>query len=316
MLTSPAPEARAVNILFASEKEKPEFWFPLLEQALPQDRFFAWPDTNGGDIDLAIVATHPPGTFEGLDKLRLIQSLWMGVENIVADPHLPKGVPVARLIDPGMVAAMGETVAAYVLDWHRHFYLYRRWQAEKTWKRRRQYLAGDRTVGILGLGELGGTVAARLLGMGFHLAGWSRRPKSLPGVHCSTDLDDVLARSDAVVCLLPLTAHTRGILDAAALARIRKGGCVINLARGAHVVTAALLSALDSGHLAHAYLDVFETEPLPADSPLWTHAGVTVTPHIAALSEPRTSVGRIAENVERVRRGELPRNLVDFAAGY
>ena len=110
-----------MNILFASEKEKPDFWFPLLQKALPDDRFFAFPDTNGGDIDLALVATHPPGTFAGLDKLRLIQSLWMGVENIIADPELPKGVPVARLIDPGMVNAMGETAAAYVLDWHRRF---------------------------------------------------------------------------------------------------------------------------------------------------------------------------------------------------
>ena len=305
-----------MNILFASEKEKPEFWFPLLQQALPQDRFFAWPDANGGDIDLALVATHPPGTFAGLDRLRLIQSLWMGVENIVADPDLPKGVPVARLIDPGMVNAMGETVAAHVLDWHRHFYLYRRWQREKLWKRRRQFLPSDRTIGILGLGELGSAVAARLKGMGFHVAGWSRRPKALDGVYCSMDLDDVLARSDAVVCLLPLTAHTRGILDARALAKIRPHGCVINVARGGHVVVPDLVAALDSGHLAHAYLDVFEPEPLPADSPLWTHPGVTVTPHIAALSEPRTSVGKIAENVECVRRGELPRNLVDFAAGY
>jgi len=114
----------------------------------------------------------------------------------------------------------------------------------------------------------------------------------------------------------PLTAQTRGILDAAALAKIREHGCVINLARGGHVVVPDLIAALDRGHLAHAYLDVFETEPLPPDSPLWTHPGVTVTPHIAALSEPRTSVAKIAENVERVRRGELPGNLVDFAAGY
>ncbi|MDH5221617.1 MAG: glyoxylate/hydroxypyruvate reductase A [Betaproteobacteria bacterium] len=305
-----------MNILFASEKEKPDFWFPLLQKALPEDRFFAWPDTNGGDIDLALVATHPPGTFAGLKNLRLIQSLWMGVENIVADPELPRGVPVARLIDPGMVHAMCETVIAWVLDWHRHFYLYRRWQREKTWKRRRQYLPSDRTVGILGLGELGSTVAAQLKRLGFHVAGWSRRPKSLDGVYCSMDLDDVLSRSDAVVCLLPLTAHTRGILGRDALSRIRKDGCVINVARGGHVVIADLLAALDAGHLAHAYLDVFETEPLPQDSPLWTHPGVTVTPHIAALSEPRTSVAKIAEHVERVRRGELPGNLVDFAAGY
>jgi glyoxylate/hydroxypyruvate reductase A len=242
--------------------------------------------------------------------------MWMGVENIINDANLPRGVPVARLIDPGMVGAMGETVIAHVLDWHRHLYCYRKFQAEKLWKRRRQYLPSDRTVGILGLGELGGSIAAKLRAMDFNVAGWSRSPKKLAGVHCSTDLDEVLSRSDAIVCLLPLTPATRGILNKDRIQRIRKDGCVINVARGGHLVIPDLLAALDSGHLAHAYLDVFETEPLPADSPLWPHPGITITPHIAALTEPRTSVGKIAENVERVRRGEAPLNLVDFAAGY
>ncbi len=305
-----------MNILFSSTKEKPEFWFPLLQKLLPGDRFFAFPDINGGDIDVALVATHQPRTFANLHKLRLIQSLWMGVENIVGDADLPKGVPVARLIDPGMVAAMGETVIAYVLDWHRHFYCYRDFQQQKTWKRRRQYLASDRTVGILGLGELGSSIAAKLHAMGFHVAGWSRRPKSLDGIYCSTDLEDVVGRSDAVVCLLPLTPHTRGILNKDKLQRIKRDGCLINVARGGHVVIPDLLAALDSKHLAHAYLDVFEPEPLPAGSPLWSHPGITLTPHIAALSEPRTSAAKIVDNIERVRRGQKPLNTVDFAAGY
>jgi len=305
-----------LNILFASTKERPEFWLPLLRKALPADRFFAWPDVNRGDIDVALVATHPSGTFGGLSKLKLIQSLWMGVENIIGDRELPRGVPVARLIDPGMVGAMGESVIAYVLDWHRHLYCYRAFQAQRLWKRRRQYLPSDRCVGILGLGELGGTVAAKLLAMDFNVTGWSRTPKALTGVRCSTDLDQVLAASDAVVCLLPLTPHTRGILDKDAFARMRKDGCVINLARGGHLVVPDLLAALDAGYLAHAYLDVFETEPLPPESPLWSHPGITLTPHIAALTEPRTSVAKIAQNVERVRRGEPVANTVDFAAGY
>ena len=130
------------------------------------------------------------------------------------------------------------------------------------------------------------------------------------------DLTAVLERSDVVVCLLPLTSQTRGILDSENLKRIRKGGGLINLARGPHVVVPDLLAALDSGQLAHAYLDVFDQEPLPADSPLWRHPGVTVTPHVAALTEPRTALARVVENIERVRRGETPLNLVDFAAGY
>ena len=307
---------RALNILFAAQKEKPEFWFPLLQKALPADRFFAWPDINGGDIDVALVATHPRGTFAGLQRLKLIQSLWMGVENIVGDPELPRGVPLARLIDPGMVAAMAETVIAHVLDWHRHFYCYRRFQKDRIWKRRRQYLASDRSIGLLGLGELGGTIAAKLVAMGFNVAGWSRTPKRLHGLHCSTDLAEVVRRSNALVCLLPLTEKTRGIINSQTLSLIPRDGCVINVARGGHVVMPDLLAALDSGHLAHAYLDVFETEPLPRESPLWSHPGLTVTPHIAALTEPRTSVGKIAQNIECLRRGEAPRNTVDFAAGY
>jgi glyoxylate/hydroxypyruvate reductase A len=305
-----------LNLLFASTKEDPQRWRRLLEPALPHDRFFAWPDVNGGAIDVALVATHPAGTFARLKSLKLIQSLWMGVENILADAEVPRGVPLARLIDPGMVHAMAETVIASVLDWHRHRYTYRAQQRERKWKALTQLLPSDRTVGLLGLGELGSHAAAKLVALGFKVCGWSRRPKSLSGVDCSTDLDVVLSKSDAVVCLLPLTAQTRGALNARAFARMPEGGCVINLARGAHVVTADLLAALESGRLAHAYLDVFETEPLPADSPLWLHPGITITPHIAALTEPRTAVPVIVENIERVRRGETPLNLVDREAGY
>ncbi len=305
-----------MNLLFASTKEDPERWRKLLEPALPQDRFFAWPDVNGGAIDVAIVATHPAGTFARLPRLKFIQSLWMGVENILADAEVPRAVPLARLIDPGMVHAMAETVIASVIDWHRHRYLFRAQQRERKWKAHKQFLPSDRTVGLLGLGELGSYAAARLLALGFKVCGWSRRPKSIDGVHCSTDLDEVVARSQALVCLLPLTAQTRGVLNKDAFARMPKGGCVINLARGAHVVVPDLLAALESGQLAHAYLDVFETEPLPADSPLWAHPGVTITPHIAALTEPRTAVTKIVENIERLRRGEAPLHCVDRQAGY
>ena len=302
-----------MNLLFASTIEPAERWLPLLERALPQDRIHLEPRA---DIDVALVAGPPKGTFGKLPNVKLVQSLWMGVEKLLEDPELPRHVPFARMVDPGMVAAMSETVLAHVLDWHRHFWTYRLWQQQKKWKRRRQFMAQDRSIGILGLGELGTDAARKLLALGFNVCGWSRRPKTIAGVHCATDFGEVLQRSDAVVCLLPLTAQTRGVLDAAAFARMPAGGCVINVARGGHVVVPDLLAALDSRHLAHAYLDVFDAEPLPAVSPLWTHPGVTVTPHIAALTEPRTAVPSIVENIERVRRGETPLHLVDFAAGY
>jgi glyoxylate/hydroxypyruvate reductase A len=305
--------SRPLNILFASTSEDPQAWLPRLKQALPHDRFFQSP---AEDIEVALVATPPPGTFEPLRKLKLVQSLWMGVERLLADPAYPKGVPLARLVDPGMVAAMSESVLAHVLDWHRHHYVYRAQQQARRWERLKQYLASDRTIGLLGLGELGSDAARKLAALGFNVVGWSRRPKTLEGVECLTDLEAVIAKSDVVVCLLPLTEKTRHVLNGRTLRKIRLGGAVINLARGGHLVAEDLVAALDSGHLAHAYLDVFEHEPLPSGHPLWRHPGVSITPHSAALTEPRTAIPRIVENIERLRRGQPPLNLVDFDAGY
>src|SRR3954463_15835717 len=159
--------------------EKAEVWLPLLRQALPHDELVAQADNS---VDIALVATPPEGTFQKLGRPKLVQSLWMGVERLLADPALPRGVPLARLVDPGMVAAMSETVLLHTLDWHRRLYRYRAQQRESRWHRYRQYMASDHTVGLLGLGELGTDAAGKLLALGFSVAGWSRRPKKLPGV--------------------------------------------------------------------------------------------------------------------------------------
>ena len=305
-----------MNILFASQIEPAERWLPLLERALPHDKLFTDPKTS---IDIALIASPPPGTLERLKGAKLIQSLWMGVEKLLADPALPRGVPLARLVDPGMVAAMSETVLLHTLDWHRRLYRYRARQRESRWHRYRQYLASDHTVGLLGLGELGTDAARKLLALGFNVAGWSRRPKAFQQIHSFSGekgLDEMLRISDVIVCLLPLTPQTTGILNRETLSKLKKGAGLINVARGPHVVVPDLIAALDSGQLAHAYLDVFDEEPLPAQSPLWRHPGVTITPHAAALTEPRTAVLKIADQVERVRRGEPALNLVDFSAGY
>jgi glyoxylate/hydroxypyruvate reductase A len=306
-----------VNILFASEMEKLQSWLPLLSAALPHDRITSWDDCAPDQkIDVALVATPPAGVLKKLRGAKLIQSLWMGVEGLVGDPDYPKGVPLARLVDPGMVAAMSETVLAHLLDWHRRHNQYREQQRSRQWLRHTQYMASDRTVGLLGLGELGGDAARKLLALGFNVAGWSRRPRRIDGVECHTDLSAMLPKCNAVVCLLPLTAQTRGIFNKELFSLLKPKSCLINVARGAHVVRDDLLEALDSGKLAHAYLDVFEREPLPPDDPLWAHPRVTITPHTAALTEPRTAVPKIVENIERARRGEAPLNRVDFEAGY
>src|SRR5712671_479545 len=194
-----------MNILFASQIEPAERWLPLLEQALPRDRFFTSDPSE--TIDVALVASPPPGTLEKLRSAKLIQSLWMGVEKLLADPSLPRNVPLARLVDPGMVAAMSETVLLHTLDWHRRLYRYRRQQQESRWYRFRQYMASDHTVGLLGLGELGTDAARKLLALGFKVAGWSRRPKVFLGIDSFSGekgLDEMLRKSDVVVCLLPL----------------------------------------------------------------------------------------------------------------
>ena len=301
-----------MKVLFASRSEKPEDWLPPLQSALPSDEFVL----DGRDIDVALVAHPAPGVLGRLGNAKLIQSLWMGVDKLLADPALPRHVPLARLVDPGMVAAMSEMVLAHVLDWHRHLFLYRYHQQHGTWRQLDQKLASDRTVGILGLGTLGSDAARKLVALGFKVSGYSRRPKDIPGVRRVTDLQLLLEQTDALVCLLPLTPQTQGILNAASLGRLKQGACIINLARGEHVVSADLVAALDSGKVSRAYLDVFDREPLPADDPLWRHPAVSITPHVAALTEPRTAVPRIVENIERVRRGEQPLDLVDRESGY
>jgi glyoxylate/hydroxypyruvate reductase A len=302
-----------LKILFSSRIEPAERWLPLLKELLKEDIFVTEPQD---DIDVAIVAAPPKGTLEKLGNAKLIQSLWMGVEALIADPALPRNVPLARLVDPGMTAAMTETVLAHALDWHRRLYRYRAQQKEAKWHRFRQYMASDHTVGILGLGALGTAAAARLAPLGFNLVGWSRRAKHVEGMKCFTDLSETLMQSDVVVCLLPLTPETRGVLNKDSIAKIKKGGGIINCARGPHIVKEDLIAALDAGHIAHAWLDVFDKEPLPADDPLWRHPGVSITPHAAALTEPRTAVKEIARNIEAIRRGDRPPHLVDFTAGY
>lgn len=311
---------RLTSVAFVSSEVDPGRWLPPLRQALPGMRIESWPDiADPASIDVALVAAPPQGVLGAFRKLRLIQSLWMGVDGLLADPTLPSGVPIARLIDPGMVAAMSETVLARVLDWHRHLYRYRAQQSAREWKPLKQLMASDRTVGILGLGALGRDAAAKLVALGFRVCGWSRHEKKVPGTVCYTGADGLeatLGRSDALVCLLPLTAGTRGILDARRLALMPQGACIISVGRGAQLIERDLLAALASGRLAHAYLDVFESEPLPPGHPFWTHPQVSVTPHIAALTEPRTALAKIVANLERFARGEQPEGLVDPTAGY
>lgn len=309
-----------MKIALVGEKTYPERWLPRLRERLPKDRIYVHPAIpNPAEVEVALVGAPRPGDLAGLPGLKLVQCLWMGVDELLRDPGLPAHAAVARMVDPSMVRAMVEMVVAYALDYHRALYMYRRQQAERNWQYIPQRLAAERRVGILGLGELGRAAAARLKDFGFQVSGWSRRPKNLQGIDChagDAGLHEMLPCCDLVVFLLPLTPQTRGLIARPLLNLLKSGTGIVSLGRGAQMVTADVISALDSGRIGHAYLDVFEEEPLPRDHPLWRHAKVTVTPHMAARTEPATAIDVAVANIERVRRGEAPHHLVDRQAGY
>ncbi len=188
-----------------------------------------------------------------------------------------------------------------------------------TWREKAPPLARHRRVGMLGLGELGSACARALAALNFDVAGWSRREKVLPGIathHGADGLDAVLARSDILVLLVPLTADTEGLMSAKRIARLPKGAVIVNPGRGPLIDDDALIAALDAGHLSHATLDVFRVEPLPPSHPFWAHPRVTVTPHIASTTRPETAAGVIAENIRRGEAGEPFLHRVDRGAGY
>ena len=270
-------------------------------------------------IRIAIVANPDPAEVALLPNLAWIHSLWAGVERLVRDLGA-SGVPIVRLVDPELARTMAEAVLAWTYYLQRDMPAYRRQQEAGTWRQLAYRPPGATTVGILGLGTLGGAAAERLVGAGFRVAAWSRSPKDVPpgvtGFSGPEGLAGLLASSDIAVCLLPLTAETRGLLDAGRISAMKPGAALINFGRGPIVATDALLAALDSGHLSHAVLDVFEVEPLPAESPLWRHPGVTVLPHISGPTTPASAAGIVAANVRAYRAtGRIPQ-AVDVARGY
>lgn len=298
-------------------------WCAALQAAAPG---WHWLDLDAArrdpeQVTVAVVANPPPGSLQGLPRLQLIQSLWAGVDRLLADPTLPAGVLLARMVDPAMSAAMAETALWAVLALQRGFFTYARQQQQGLWRELPQRRADETRVTVLGLGAMGRAAVAALQRQGHALRAWTRTPPAawppgLQGAHGTEALAPLLADSDIVVNLLPLTPATRGLIDARFLAALPEGAALVNLARGAHVVEADLLAALDRGALAHAVLDVFATEPLPAGHPFWTHSRVTVLPHAAAATDPRTAALVVAANLQALREGRPVAHRVDRQRGY
>ena len=275
-------------------------------------------------VRYALCWRHPPGALANLPNLQAIFSLGAGVDHLFADPALPDR-PIVRVVDPDLTDRMSEWVVMHALVHLRQLRRYERQSQERVWADDDgQPKAAEFHVGVLGLGVLGRDAATKLKALGFKVAGWSTSEKSLPGVECFSGADGLkrlLAKTDMLVVLLPLTEATRGLIDASLIAELKQGGrlggpILINAGRGGLQVEADILAALDSGVLKGASLDVFEREPLPADSRLWAHPAVYVSPHNAAIAMPEAILPGIVRQIEAYERGEPLQNLVDRRRGY
>ncbi|MEZ5685651.1 MAG: glyoxylate/hydroxypyruvate reductase A [Paracoccaceae bacterium] len=311
------------NILFADRPENwPRYEAPL-RAALSEAGIAAQLVLPGNIAPEAVdyIVYSPRGPvqdFTPFTRTRAVLSLWAGVERVVGNPTLSQ--PLCRMVDDGLSHGMVEWVVGHALRYHLGIDFFRDHQ-DGIWRQDGHVppLARERGVSVLGLGALGGACASALAGLGFRVTGWSRSAKALPGVTClhgPEGLAAALARAEILVTLLPNTPDTTDLLDRARLAQLPRGAVVLNPGRGNVLVDAALLEALETGHLAGATLDVFRTEPLPADHPFWAHPKVTVTPHVAAETRPASAARIIAENIRRAEAGEPLLYLVDRARGY
>jgi glyoxylate/hydroxypyruvate reductase A len=307
-------------LLYACPTVPADLWVPDFARTLPEMEIRIWPEIGDpAEIDYVFVWHPPAGLFHRLSGLRVIFSLGAGVESLLANPDIPPGIPLIRMVDPSLATGMAEFVLMQVLHYHRRMPEVLANQRAGLWEVLRPPVAADRKVGLLGYGQLGAHCAGVLAGLGFDVAVWSRTPRAVTGITSFAGREGLgafFARSEIVVCLLPLTPDTLGILNAAAFAAMPRGGFVINVGRGGHLVEADLLAALDQGQIAGATLDVFAVEPLPAGHPFWTHERITVVPHISALTQPRTAVPVIAETIRRDRSGLPLLHEVDRARGY
>lgn len=301
-------------------------WLPALQAALPGETLWRLdasqpelPAHMADQAEVAIVANPPPGWLARCPRLGLIQSLWAGVDRLLQDPSLPAQATLLRMVDPAMSLAMAETAHWAALTLQRQFWRYGQQQRAGLWQALPQRRADEVRISVLGLGEMGRHSAQRLHAAGYPVTGWSRHAQALAGIRTlsgDTGLRTALAEADILINLLPLTEATRGLLNAERLAWLPPGAALVNLARGAHVVEADLLAALDTGHLSHAVLDVFATEPLPAAHPFWQHPRVTLLPHAAALTDERSAARIAAANIRAWRAGQPLRHQVDRQRGY
>jgi glyoxylate/hydroxypyruvate reductase A len=309
-----------VTILYYSESDPAEPWREAFARELPGIEFRVWPDPGPlENVRYALVWKPPRGFLAQFPNLKAILALGAGVDPIPADPDLPKGVPLLRLVDVGFPAQMAEYAMHAVLRFQRRMGELESLQRQARWNQLDPFFTRDIPVGVMGLGVIGSVVAQRLAAAGYAVAGWSRTAKQIKDVETFAgreNFKEFVGRSRVLVNVLPLTPHTENILDAAAFAAMPRGGYVVNMGRGAHLVDRDLIAALDSGHLEGAMLDVFREEPLPSSHPFWRHPRIVVTPHVAAPTIASEVQAQVIDNIRRLERGESPLGLVNRDRGY
>lgn len=301
-----------------------EEWFERLKAELmkrkPDLDLRVWPECGKPEEIEIVLAWWPPvGVMQRFPNLKLIMSLGASVDRILIDPDLPDGVAIVRLVSEGKILQMAEYVALTVLLFQRRFMEYQAIERSKRWEYLPVPEAKAFTVGILGLGIFGSAAAKKLAALGFPVRGWSRSPKAIAGVECFHGREQFqlfLSQCRAIVCLLPVTPETEGILCRETFSALPTGAYLINVGRGKHLVEADLLSALDSGQIARACLDVFQMEPLPGDHPFWEHPRIIVTPHISAVGQPEEEAGRILDTIDRSCDLRGLEYVVDRKRGY
>lgn len=313
------------SFLFVTPTWDGALWASEMRKAAPAMDVRVWPELGDpSTVDYVAAWLPPPNVVRALTNLKVIFSLGAGVDAILKDPTLPQDVPIVRVNDPDLTMRMSEYILLHVLMHHRQQRRLDDNQRGKVWDSFPTHAASALRVGIMGLGVLGQDAARKLAMVGFKVAGWSRTPKHIDGIQCFSGaggLDTFLARSDVLVSLLPATAETDGILNRALIRKLARSGpfgapILINAGRGRQQVEEDILAALEAGELHAATLDVFRTEPLPAASPLWTHPRVTLTPHIAADSDPAVICEYVARQIAEFEATGQLNNLVDLKRGY
>jgi glyoxylate/hydroxypyruvate reductase len=306
-------------VLYKADPVRGRVWAQILAEWAPDIEFHIWPDQGDAHKVEYLVAWEPPAGWVGMfPNVRVLFSSGAGVDQLDL-ASVPAHIQVVRTVEPGIVQGVVEYVVMSVLMVHRHMPQYWRQQAAAEWRSMKAVQASSLGVGVMGLGVLGQAVLERLGAFGYRRCGWSRTRKDVAGVATfagDESLEEFLEGCDVLICLLPLTEDTRGILGKRVFSALPAGASLINAGRGAHLNEAALLGALDSGRLSQAILDVTEPEPLPATHAFWKHPRIVITPHIAGSTQPETAALALLENIRRHQRGEPLRDAIDRSRGY